>query len=181
MTTTKAQVGMNSEMVSWQLCSLLMCRVWTVISIFQQMNLLTFVFDIVNFPYVSKLGRLNDEVPILNFQERVSITSLPKYAQPAFEGYESLNRIQSRLSNSALNTDENLLLCAPTGAGKTNVALLTILREIGKHINLDGTINLEEFKAIYVAPMKSLVQEMVANFTKVRLLQKNFNPLTPKI
>lgn len=99
-------------------------------------------------------------------EERVSITSLPKYAQPAFEGYESLNRIQSRLSNSALNTDENLLLCAPTGAGKTNVALLTILREIGKHINLDGTINLEEFKAIYVAPMKSLVQEMVANFTK---------------
>lgn len=46
------------------------------------------------------------------------------------------------------------------------MALLTILREIGKHINLDGTINLEEFKAIYVAPMKSLVQEMVANFTK---------------
>ena len=92
-----------------------------------------------------------------------------------------MNRIQSRLSNSALNTDENLLLCAPTGAGKTNVALLTILREIGKHINLDGTINLEEFKAIYVAPMKSLVQEMVANFTKVRLLQKNFNPLTPTI
>ncbi|XP_020612728.1 U5 small nuclear ribonucleoprotein 200 kDa helicase-like, partial [Orbicella faveolata] len=99
-------------------------------------------------------------------QERVPITSLPKYAQPAFEGYETLNRIQSRLSNTALNTDENLLLCAPTGAGKTNVALLTILREVGKHINLDGTINLEEFKAIYVAPMKSLVQEMVANFTK---------------
>ena len=158
-----------------------MCRVRTVTSIFQQMNLLTFVFVTVNFPHVSKLSRLNDEVTLLNFQERVSITSLPKYAQPAFEGYESLNRIQSRLSNSALNTDENLLLCAPTGAGKTNVALLTILREIGKHINLDGTINLEEFKAIYVAPMKSLVQEMVANFTKVRHLQKNINPLTPKI
>jgi len=81
-----------------------------------------------------------------------------------------LNRIQSRLCNTALNSDENLLLCAPTGAGKTNVALLTILREIGKHINLDGTINLEEFKAIYVAPMKSLVQEMVANFSKVSLI-----------
>ncbi|XP_015771701.1 PREDICTED: U5 small nuclear ribonucleoprotein 200 kDa helicase-like [Acropora digitifera] len=99
-------------------------------------------------------------------EERVPITSLPKFAQPAFEGYDALNRIQSRLCNSALSSDENLLLCAPTGAGKTNVALLTILREIGKHINLDGTINLEEFKAIYVAPMKSLVQEMVANFSK---------------
>ena len=49
------------------------------------------------------------------------------------------------------------------------MALLCILREISKHINLDGTINADEFKVIYVAPMKSLVQEMVANFSKVRL------------
>lgn len=55
------------------------------------------------------------------------------------------------------------------GAGKTNVALLTILREIGKHVNSDGTINVDEFKCIYVAPMRSLVQEMVGNFSKVSL------------
>jgi len=42
-----------------------------------------------------------------------------------------------------------------------------MLREIGKHINQDGTINTEEFKIIYVAPMRSLVQEMVGNFRKV--------------
>ena len=53
------------------------------------------------------------------------------------------------------------------GAGKTNVALLCILREIHKHMNSDGSINLDEFKVIYVAPMRSLVQEMVANFSKV--------------
>ena len=53
------------------------------------------------------------------------------------------------------------------GAGKTNVALLCILREIHKHMNSDGSINMEEFKVIYVAPMRSLVQEMVANFSKV--------------
>uniref|UniRef100_A0A8C8K5Z9 U5 small nuclear ribonucleoprotein 200 kDa helicase n=1 Tax=Oncorhynchus tshawytscha TaxID=74940 RepID=A0A8C8K5Z9_ONCTS len=52
------------------------------------------------------------------------------------------------------------------GAGKTNVALMAMLREIGKHINLDGTINLDDFKIIYVAPMRSLVQEMVGNFSK---------------
>ena len=55
------------------------------------------------------------------------------------------------------------------GAGKTNVALLTMLREIGKHINSDGTINVDEFKIIYVAPMRSLVQEMVGSFRKVRI------------
>ena len=53
------------------------------------------------------------------------------------------------------------------GAGKTNVALLCILREINKHMTPDGTVNLDEFKVIYVAPMRSLVQEMVANFSKV--------------
>lgn len=94
------------------------------------------------------------------------ISSLPSWAQPAFASYRSLNRIQSRLSDTALHTDENLLLCAPTGAGKTNVALLCILREINKHMNSDGSVNLDEFKVIYVAPMRSLVQEMVANFSK---------------
>ena len=102
-------------------------------------------------------------------QSLVQIVNLPKYAQAAFEGYSTLNRIQSRLCDAALKSDENLLLCAPTGAGKTNVALLTILREISKHINLDGTINVDEFKIIYIAPMRSLVQEMVMNFGNVLL------------
>ena len=53
------------------------------------------------------------------------------------------------------------------GAGKTNVALMAMLREIGKHINLDGTINVDDFKIIYIAPMRSLVQEMVGSFSKV--------------
>lgn len=47
-------------------------------------------------------------------QTLVYIDKLPKYAQPAFEGFKSLNRIQSRLYKAALETDENLLLCAPT-------------------------------------------------------------------
>ncbi|XP_065175302.1 U5 small nuclear ribonucleoprotein 200 kDa helicase-like [Sycon ciliatum] len=94
------------------------------------------------------------------------ISKLPEYAQKAFEGYQSLNRIQSRLADACLNTDENILLCAPTGAGKTNVALLTMVHEIGKHLNDDGSIRLDEFKIIYIAPMRSLVQEMVQNFSK---------------
>ncbi|XP_041988787.1 putative U5 small nuclear ribonucleoprotein 200 kDa helicase [Aricia agestis] len=96
----------------------------------------------------------------------VAVEKLPKYVQPAFEGFKTLNRIQSRISSAALESDENLLVCAPTGAGKTNVALLTILREVGKHVNEDGTVNAHDFKVIYVAPMRSLVQEMVGNFSK---------------
>lgn len=41
----------------------------------------------------------------------------------------------------------NILLCAPTGAGKTNVAVLCILREIGLHLNKEtGTVDVDAFK-----------------------------------
>lgn len=58
------------------------------------------------------------------------------------------------------------MICAPTGAGKTNVAMMCVLREIGQHMNPDGSINKDEFKCIYIAPMRSLVQEMVGSFKK---------------
>ncbi|TRY69287.1 hypothetical protein TCAL_05639 [Tigriopus californicus] len=104
--------------------------------------------------------------PLGENESNVTIEKLPAYARPAFEGYKSLNRIQSKLSDTCLNSDENVLLCAPTGAGKTNVALLTMLREIGKHVDPNGAIRGDEFKIIYIAPMKSLVQEMVGSFSK---------------
>ena len=52
----------------------------------------------------------------------------------AFEGCSSLNPMQSTVFEAAYNTRENLLICAPTGAGKTNVAMLTVvshLRDVG--------------------------------------------------
>lgn len=44
----------------------------------------------------------------------MQIEKLPKYVQPAFADFKTLNRIQSRLCKTALESDENLLLCAPT-------------------------------------------------------------------
>ncbi|KAE9389915.1 P-loop containing nucleoside triphosphate hydrolase protein [Gymnopus androsaceus JB14] len=77
-----------------------------------------------------------------------------------------LNRIQSKLYPVAFGTDEPVLLCAPTGAGKTNVTLPTVLNEMLKWRNkATGTFAMDSFKIIYIAPMKALVQEMVGNFT----------------
>ena len=42
----------------------------------------------------------------------------------------SLNRIQSVVYETAYRTNENMLVCAPTGAGKTNVAMLCIVQTI---------------------------------------------------
>ncbi|XP_022669999.1 U5 small nuclear ribonucleoprotein 200 kDa helicase-like [Varroa jacobsoni] len=104
--------------------------------------------------------------PFAEDEKLIPIDTLPTWAQPAFDKFKSLNRIQSRLKDATLNTDQNILVCAPTGAGKTNVALLCMLREIGKHINPDGIINGDAFKIVYIAPMRSLVQEMVGSFSK---------------
>ena len=116
-------------------------------------------YEEVHIPALKPKGFADDE-------ELVPIASLPEWAQPAFSGMKHLNRVQSRVHRCALFSAENMLLCAPTGAGKTNVAMLTILHEIGLHRLPSGEVDLGAFKIVYVAPMKALVQEMVLNFGK---------------
>jgi hypothetical protein len=84
----------------------------------------------------------------------VPVTEFEPWARTAFKGYEKLNRIQSSVFSSAYHSNENLLICAPTGAGKTNIAMLAILREIGLNRTADGRIQKDQFKICYVAPMK---------------------------
>lgn len=66
--------------------------------------------------------------------------------QLVFKGMKRLNRIQSIVFETAYNTNENLLICAPTGAGKTNIAMLTVLHEIRQHLQPGGVIKKDEFK-----------------------------------
>lgn len=95
----------------------------------------------------------------------VEISSLSKIGQLGFEGVKRLNRIQSVVFGAAYHTNENLLICAPTGAGKTNVALLTVLHQIEQHVEND-VIRKDCFKIVYVAPMKALAAEVTGNFNK---------------
>ena len=57
-------------------------------------------------------------------------SSLDMVGRTAFANTKSLNRIQSIVCDAAYRTNENLLVCAPTGAGKTNVAMLCILQTV---------------------------------------------------
>ncbi len=113
----------------------------------------------------------------------------------ALQGFKSLNRIQSIVFPTAYGTNENMLICAPTGAGKTNVAMMSILHCIEavsgsfdsrgvtsllgaqkfydrfcfgilrQHVEM-GVIMKDQFKIVYVAPMKALAAEMVESFSK---------------
>ncbi|CAD6222868.1 unnamed protein product [Miscanthus lutarioriparius] len=96
----------------------------------------------------------------------VKISDMPEFARSAFDGMTQLNRVQSRVYDTALFKPDNILLCAPTGAGKTNVAVLTILQQIGLHMQDDGVFDNTKYKIVYVAPMKALVAEVVGNLSK---------------
>ena len=58
--------------------------------------------------------------------EFVPVTSLPTWARGAFT-VPKLNRVQSRLFPVAFGTDEPILLCAPTGAGKVGFACISLI------------------------------------------------------
>ncbi|XP_059441040.1 DExH-box ATP-dependent RNA helicase DExH14 isoform X3 [Corylus avellana] len=97
-------------------------------------------------------------------EKLIEIKELDDFAQAAFQGYKSLNRIQSRIFQTVYYTNENILVCAPTGAGKTNIAMISILHEIGQHFK-DGYLHKNEFKIVYVAPMKALAAEVTSAFS----------------
>ena len=73
--------------------------------------------------------------------------------------------MQSIVFPVAHYTNENMLVCAPTGSGKTDVAMLTILKTIRDHIDESNTLIKSEFKIVYVAPMKALAAEITSKFS----------------
>lgn len=57
-----------------------------------------------------------------------------------------------------------MLCCAPTGAGKTNVALLSILNLVNELYNPVSKKLIRDFKVVYISPLKALATEIVNKF-----------------
>ncbi|KAF2766453.1 Sec63-domain-containing protein [Teratosphaeria nubilosa] len=108
-------------------------------------------------------------------QKLVQISELDSLCQRTFRGYKTLNRMQSLVYPVAYHTSENMLICAPTGAGKTDAAMLTILNIVAKNIRpnpveqpeaTDFAVHTEDFKIVYVAPIKALAAEITDKLGK---------------
>ena len=81
----------------------------------------------------------------------VSVQELPELHRSLFP-FPLFNAIQSKCFHSAYSSDDNLVLSAPTGSGKTVVMELAICR-------LLNVLKDERFKVVYQAPTKSLCAE----------------------
>ncbi len=56
-----------------------------------------------------------------------------------------------------MHTDYNVLVGAPTGSGKTNVAEIAMFRLFNQH---------PDQKVIYIAPLKALARERMDDWTE---------------
>ncbi|PSS00629.1 activating signal cointegrator 1 complex subunit 3 [Coniella lustricola] len=102
-------------------------------------------------------------------QTLVNIQDMDGLCRNTFKGYKTLNRMQSLVYPVAYKSSENMLICAPTGAGKTDAAMLTILHTISQYLEpnpfedhtvTDFAVDFDDFKIVYVAPMKALAAEI---------------------
>ncbi|KAK5040369.1 ATP-dependent DNA helicase MER3 [Exophiala sideris] len=90
-------------------------------------------------------------LPVIQGIQLVPSTALPDQLRSVFK-FEIFNAVQSKCFAHAFKTDDNLVVSAPTGSGKTAIMELAICRIMGESRGTD-------FKVVYQAPTKSLCSE----------------------
>jgi len=68
------------------------------------------------------------------------------------QGWEDLREVQARAILAILDTDNDVLIAAPTAAGKTEAAFLPVLTSISDRADAG-------FGAIYISPLKALIND----------------------
>ncbi|ORZ09953.1 hypothetical protein BCR42DRAFT_441510 [Absidia repens] len=98
-----------------------------------------------------------------------SVMEIPKEYQPIFK-YSYFNRMQSEAMDQLLHSNENIVVSAPTGTGKTVLLEMAMIRCLLVY-QTQQNYQQGSIKMIYMAPTKSLCAEKVAHW------KNSFGPL----
>lgn len=119
----------------------------------------------------TRKGSLDHAPPIVQGIQLVPAAALPDQLRSVFK-FEIFNAVQSKCFASAFKSDDNLVVSAPTGSGKTVIMELAMCRLIAESQGQD-------FKVVYLAPTKSLCSERYRDWqTKFGLLNLRCAELT---
>nr|XP_026695104.1 ATP-dependent DNA helicase MER3-like [Ciona intestinalis] len=113
-------------------------------------------------------GRMKDGVKLRPIEE------IPDKYRSVFNGIPCFNVVQSKVFEDALYTNKPLVVCAPTGSGKTVIFELAIVRML---VNSGGNPQGKRkggnsmSKVVYMAPIKALCTERHEDWSR------KFSPL----
>ncbi|AIB10049.1 U5 small nuclear ribonucleoprotein 200kDa subunit (nucleomorph) [Lotharella oceanica] len=128
-------------------------------------KLTTPLFDEINISFI--VNRNNKKI-----KEFIKLDNLPDIFKKAFKSIKNFNYIQSKVYPMIINSNSNILLCAPTGSGKTLVAFLCTLKVLILLKNLVfKEITIYSPSVFYLAPMKALIKEITK---KMKHIFQNF-------
>ena len=108
----------------------------------------------IDIPHVDIQRRktaANHASPIVNGIHLVSLNELPDRVRSVFP-FPLFNAVQSKCFHTAYKSDDNLVVSAPTGSGKTAIMEMAICR-------LVTGFKTNQYKIIYMGPTKSLCSE----------------------
>lgn len=110
--------------------------------------------------------RRNEKDTVLDFEPRNDIKLLATSVLPVrfrkVFGFYNFNRMQTECFSSIYHTDQNCVISAPTGSGKTTLFELAILRLLSLQ-----SIHGDRSKIIYLAPTKALCAEKHKSWSKM--------------
>mgnify|MGYP000147125171 CR=1 FL=1 len=125
-------------------------------------------------PTIGNQAMITFRSQALRFEESIDYSSqaipvagvYPPCCLPIFPNFQTFNRLQSKVLRELKETDDNIVVSAPTGSGKTTVfemAITKLLESLAKNTNHTHK-SAEELrrktKIVYVAPNKALCEQM---------------------
>ncbi|KAG8734229.1 Sec63 [Ceratobasidium sp. 423] len=90
----------------------------------------------------------------------VPVSTLPDWCRSVFK-FGVFNAMQSQCFDTAVGTDSNMVVSAPTGAGKTVLFELSVIRLL----RAENNVSQSAYKCVYMAPTKAICSERSRDWT----------------